>query len=62
MKIVFKGGEKIYVSKEVAEILVGKTLNGSPISQWQSFTDENGVALMVNFAEILYIIDESSGK
>lgn len=57
MKIVFKGGEEIHVSKEVAEILVKKTLSGEPIAQWQSFSDAKSdeTSLMVNFAEILYI-------
>jgi len=53
MKIVFNNGREIEISQEVANILQKKILEGA--KQWQTFSDNDVVFLMVNLSEVSFI-------
>ena len=53
-KIVFNNGTEVFISKEIAEIINTNILEGC--GQFQTFTDEQGLFLVVNMQSVNCIV------
>ena len=53
MKVIFNNGKSIKITQEVADIINKRLMEGC--SEWQTFSDNNQVFLMINLSQISFI-------
>lgn len=55
MIIVFKNGKEKEVSRAIAVMLDERIRSNEGAKPWQTFTDEDGIIIIINLNEVCYI-------